>query len=129
MKVILPVAGKGTRLLPHTYSKPKCLIRVAGKPILGHILDRISALPLEELILVLGKDEINEAQIREFMGSAVTVPVKYVYQTELNGPAHAVFMARDYIDGPVFIVFNDTIFDTDLFYPTLERLQPMGSFG
>ena len=60
MKVIVPVAGKGTRLRPHTHTKPKSLVRVAGKPILGHLVDRIRSLPMEELILIIDPDESKD---------------------------------------------------------------------
>ena len=114
MKVIVPVAGKGTRLRPHTHTKPKSLVRVAGKPILGHLVDRIRSLPMEELILIIDPDESKEASIREFLGATAPVPVRYVRQTELKGPAHAIFLAREYIDQDVLIIFNDTLFDADL---------------
>ena len=114
MKVIVPVAGKGTRLRPHTHTKPKSLVRVAGKPILGHLVDRIRSLPMEELILIIDPDESKEASIREFLGATAPVPVRYVRQTELKGPAHAIFLARQYIDQDVLIIFNDTLFDADL---------------
>lgn len=114
MKVIVPVAGKGTRLLPQTQTKPKCLVQVAGKPILGHLLDRLRDFPMQELILVVDADEANEARIRQFMQQAASTPVTYVRQTELRGPAHAVFLTREHIDGEVLIIFNDTLFDADL---------------
>jgi glucose-1-phosphate thymidylyltransferase len=114
MKVIVPVAGKGTRLRPHTHTKPKCLVRVAGKPMLGHLLDRIRDLPVEELILVIDPDHENELSIRQYVEPHAPAPVKYVRQLELKGPAHAVFLARQYIDRDVLIIFNDTLFDADL---------------
>jgi glucose-1-phosphate thymidylyltransferase len=114
MKVIVPVAGKGTRLRPHTHTKPKSLVRVAGQPILGHLIDRIRALPMEELILIIDPDESKEASIRQFLDATAPVPVRYVRQMELKGPAHAVFLAREHIDQDVLIIFNDTLFDTDL---------------
>jgi glucose-1-phosphate thymidylyltransferase len=114
MKVIIPVAGKGTRLRPHTHTKPKSLVRVAGKPILGHLIDRLRSLSMEELILVIDPDEAKEASIRRFLESTAPVPVRYVRQTELKGPAHAIFLAREHIDRDVLIVFNDTLFDADL---------------
>jgi glucose-1-phosphate thymidylyltransferase len=114
MKVIVPVAGKGTRLRPHTHTKPKSLVRVAGKPILGHLIDRIRSLPMEELILIIDPDESKEASIRQFLDATAPVPVRYVRQTELKGPAHAIFLARQYIDQDVLIIFNDTLFDADL---------------
>jgi glucose-1-phosphate thymidylyltransferase len=114
MKVIVPVAGKGTRLRPHTHTKPKSLVRVAGKPILGHLIDRIRTLPMDELILIIDPDESKEASIRQFLDATAPVPVRYVRQTELKGPAHAIFLAREYIDQDVLIIFNDTLFDADL---------------
>ena len=114
MKVIVPVAGKGTRLRPHTYTKPKSLVRVAGKPILGHLIDRIRTLPMDELILIIDPDESKEASIRQFLDATAPVPVRYVRQMELRGPAHAIFLAREYIDQDVLIIFNDTLFDADL---------------
>jgi len=114
MKVIVPVAGKGTRLRPHTHTKPKSLVRVAGKPILGHLIDRIRTLPMDELILIIDPDESKEASIRQFLDATTPVPVRYVRQTELKGPAHAIFLAREYIDQDVLIIFNDTLFDADL---------------
>jgi glucose-1-phosphate thymidylyltransferase len=114
MKVIVPVAGKGTRLRPHTHTKPKSLVRVAGKPILGHLVDRIRSLPMEELILIIDPDESKEASIRQFLDATAPVPVRYVRQTELKGPAHAIYLAREYIDQDVLIIFNDTLFDADL---------------
>jgi glucose-1-phosphate thymidylyltransferase len=114
MKVIVPVAGKGTRLRPHTHTKPKSLVRVAGKPILGHLIDRLRALPMEELILIIDPDESKEASIRQFVEPTAPVPVRYVRQMELKGPAHAIFLARQYVDQDVLIVFNDTLFDADL---------------
>jgi glucose-1-phosphate thymidylyltransferase len=114
MKVIVPVAGKGTRLRPHTHTKPKSLVRVAGKPILGHLIDRIRTLPMDELILIIDPDESKEASIRRFLDATAPVPVRYVRQTELKGPAHAIFLAREYIDQDVLIIFNDTLFDADL---------------
>jgi glucose-1-phosphate thymidylyltransferase len=114
MKVIVPVAGKGTRLRPHTHTKPKSLVRVAGKPILGHLVDRIRAVPMEELILIIDPDKSKEASIRQYLDATAPVPVRYVRQTELKGPAHAIFLARQYVDRDVLIIFNDTLFDTDL---------------
>jgi glucose-1-phosphate thymidylyltransferase len=124
MKVIVPVAGKGTRLRPHTHTKPKSLVRVAGKPILGHLIDRLRPLSIEELILVIDPDEAKEASIRQFLETTAPVPVQYVRQTELKGPAHAIFLAREHIDQDVLIVFNDTLFDADL--SQIERHQGDG---
>jgi glucose-1-phosphate thymidylyltransferase len=111
MKVIIPLAGFGTRLRPHTYTKPKPLVNVAGKAVLGHILDKLVGLDIEEIVFVTGY--LGE-QIEAYVSSQYDFPARYVEQKELKGQAHALYLARDYVDGPVLIIFVDTIFETDL---------------
>lgn len=111
MKVIVPLAGFGTRLRPHTYTKPKPLVRVAGKPVLGHILDKLAGLPIDEIIFIVG---YLGDQIRDYVSANYHFPSRYVEQKELKGQAHALHLAADHISGPVLIVFVDTIFEADL---------------
>ncbi len=111
MKVIIPVAGLGTRLRPHTYSKPKPLVHVAGKPVLGHILDQLKPLPVDEIVFITGH---LGRQIEQYVRATYNVPVRFVEQTELKGQAHAIHLAADAIDRPVLIVFVDTIIKADL---------------
>lgn len=111
MKVVIPVAGLGTRLRPHTYSKPKPLVQVAGKPVLGHILDQLTSLPVEEIIFITG---YLGYQIEEYVRANYGFPVRFVEQTELRGQAHAIHLAAHAIDQPVLIVFVDTIIKADL---------------
>lgn len=112
MKVVIPLAGYGTRLRPHTYTKPKPLINVAGKPVLGHLLDKLSVLDVSEYIFVVG---YLGDQIADYIGENYDVPAQYVEQNEMLGQSHAIYLAKDYIDTdePVFIVFGDHIFETD----------------
>lgn len=114
MKVIIPLAGFGKRMRPHTWSKPKPLLNVAGQPVLGHILDKLADLDVdvEELIFIVGW--LGE-QIEEYYTAAgYPYPARYVEQRELLGQAHAIWLAREHLTGPVFIIFVDTIFDADL---------------
>jgi len=111
MKVIIPLAGFGTRLRPHTYTKPKPLIPVAGKAVLGHILDKLAGVEMEELIFIIGY--LGE-QIRDYVAEHYDFPALYLAQTELKGQAHAIYLAKEHVSGPVLIIFVDTIFDTDL---------------
>ncbi len=112
MKLVIPLAGFGTRMRPHTYSKPKPLINVAGKPVLAHILDGLSGIDIEEAIFIVGY--LGE-QIEAFVEANYDFPVtRYVEQRELKGQAHALWLARDFLTGPILIVFVDTIFETDL---------------
>lgn len=114
MKVILPVAGKGTRLRPHTHTKAKSLVSVAGKTVLEHIIERLQNINIEEYIFII--DE-NGQQISDFMGQKF--PEKkcsYYVQKERLGPAHAVALAAPSVQtgDDLLVVFNDTIFVTDL---------------
>jgi len=111
MKVIIPLAGIGKRMRPQTWSKPKPLLNVAGKPILGHVLDRLEPLNADEYVLIVGW--LGD-QISEYVGSHYPIQAHYVVQEELKGQAHAIQLARDYISGPCVIVFVDTLFEADL---------------
>lgn len=114
MKVILPVAGKGTRLRPHTHTKAKSLVHVAGKTVLEHIISRLLPITVDEYIFIV--DE-NGSQIEDFMKQKFSyLNCTYVIQKERKGPAHAVWLADNLVNigDDLLIVFNDTIFDTDL---------------
>ncbi len=114
MKIILPVAGKGTRLRPHTHAKAKSLVSVAGKTVLEHIVSRLQMCGECEYIFIV---DDNGEQIKDFMAHKFPhLRCHYVVQKQRLGPAHAVFLAREHIaDGDdVLVVFNDTIFVTDL---------------
>ena len=111
MKAVILLAGLGTRLRPHTWSKPKPLIQVAGKPVLGHILDSLAGLDIAETIFVVGYlgDQI-EAYVR---AQYPKMNARFVEQNEMKGQAHAINLAREFIDQPVLIIFGDTIWETD----------------
>jgi glucose-1-phosphate thymidylyltransferase len=112
MKVIIPLAGFGTRLRPHTYTKPKPLINVAGKPVLGHLLDKLMGLDISEYIFIVGY--LGE-QVEEYVRSEYTLNARFVEQRELLGQAHAIWLAREYLDDEdIFILFVDTLFEADL---------------
>ena len=112
MKVIIPLAGKGTRLRPHTHVTPKPMLRVGGKPVMDYILDDLKALGnVEQVVYVTGHlKEAVEAHARE----ALDVPSVFVEQKVQDGTAGAVALAREYVDQPVLIIFVDTVFDADL---------------
>ena len=111
MKVILPVAGKGTRLLPITKHVPKPLVRVAGRPVLDYVIDKLQGLSVEELIFITG--HLKE-QIEAYVRTEYDIPARFVEQRVQDGTAGAVNLARPHVDGPVLIVFVDTVFDADL---------------
>lgn len=114
MKVVLPVAGKGTRLRPHTHTKAKSLVHVAGKTVLEHIIERLLAIDAEEFIFIT--DE-NGQQVADFMQRKFPdLKCSYLVQKERLGPAHAVALAAPQVKegDDLLVVFNDTIFVTDL---------------
>jgi len=119
MKVIIPLAGFGKRMRPHTWSKPKPLLNVAGKPVLGHILDKLAGLQgagigssVDELIFIVGW--LGEQIEEYYKASGYPYPARYVEQRELSGQAHAIWLAREFLAGPVLIIFVDTIFEANL---------------
>lgn len=113
MKVIIPAAGKGTRMRPFTHSKPKPLLPVAGKPMISHIMDAVLPLQPSEVWFITGhlKDALEE-EIRETYGD--NVQLRFVEQAEPRGTAQAISLAREALDEDVLIIFSDTIFDADL---------------
>ena len=112
IKAIIPVAGVGSRLRPHTHTTPKALIHVAGRPILAHILDDLERLGVTDVVLVVG--HMSE-HIREYVDTHYAhLTRSYVDQPERLGLGHAVRLTRDLVIGhPVFIVLGDTIFRAD----------------
>lgn len=121
LKIVIPMAGLGTRLRPHTWSKPKQLIGLAGKTVLGHVLDTFSSLPASqeiELINIVGYlgDQI-EAYIRE---QYPDLTCHYVEQENPMGQSHAIFLARQHLQGPMLMVFADTLIETDLSFLSHE---------
>ncbi len=112
IKAIIPVAGVGSRLRPHTHTTPKALIHVAGRPILAHILDDLERLGVTDVVLVVGH---MSDHIREYVDAHYAhLRRSYVEQTERLGLGHAVRLTRELVLGhPVFIVLGDTIFRAD----------------
>jgi glucose-1-phosphate thymidylyltransferase len=112
MKVVIPVAGKGTRLQPHTFSTPKSLMHVAGKPILGHILDSIKDIEPEEVIFITGP---MGSKIRAYVKSHYAFKTRFVDQKEPLGLGHAINCATPFFGkSQVLIILGDTILDFDL---------------
>ncbi len=110
---VIPVAGVGTRLRPHTHTLPKVLLHVAGKPILGHILDDLAGLGIRHVILIVG---YMGDLVREYVGQRYQqLRVDYVEQLEPQGLGHAVSLAEPHADdSPVLIILGDTVFEADL---------------
>jgi glucose-1-phosphate thymidylyltransferase len=124
IKVVIPMAGLGTRLRPHTWSKPKQLVSVAGKAVLDHVIDTLSSLqtPQEiELVNIVGYlgDQISE-HIHSHYPNLVA---HFVLQDDPKGQSHAIKLAEEHLSGPMLMVFADTLIKTDLSFLSEEDAE------
>jgi glucose-1-phosphate thymidylyltransferase len=109
MKVLIPAAGQGVRLKPHTLTRPKPMIYVAGKPIIGHILDNLKGL-FDDIVIIVGymKDKLIEYVDNNYSND---FKISYVEQTEILGLGHAVYMGKEKVgNDPVLITLGDEFF-------------------
>lgn len=111
MNIIIPVGGLGTRLRPQTWSRPKPLVSVAGKPVLGHVLDTLSVLEIERAAFVTG---FLGEQIEEYVRDHYDFDAVFVEQDEPRGQSHAIVQAKGKVSGPTLIVFPDMVFEAPL---------------
>ncbi len=110
MQCVILAAGKGTRLRPLTDETPKPLVKVNGKTLLDHIVEALPS-AVKELIVVVG---YRGDMIKDYCGSVFHGrPVTYVEQTEINGPAKALWLAKDLIKGRFLFMFADDIHGKD----------------
>jgi glucose-1-phosphate thymidylyltransferase len=112
VKVVMPLAGKGTRLRPHTHVTPKPLLRVGDKPVLGYILDDLRALGVHDAVCITGhlKEKVEAFMAREYPD----FHAEYVEQVEQRGTADALALAEPFVREDLLIIFVDTLFDADL---------------
>jgi len=125
LTVVIPMAGFGKRMRPHTWSKPKALVRVAGKTVLDHVLDMVStAANLDDCRLAFIVGYLGD-QIREHMAVHYpTVETNFYVQEEMLGQTHAIAMAREQLQGPTLVMFSDTLVEDDLSFLS----DPNGGF-
>jgi glucose-1-phosphate thymidylyltransferase len=111
MKAIIPLAGKGTRLRPHTHHTPKPLLKVAGKPVLSYILDDLLRVGIHEMVLIVGhlREEMEAWVKREYPD----VHAHYVLQEVQDGTAGAVALAEPFVDDELLVVFADAVLEVD----------------
>lgn len=116
MKIIVPMAGRGSRLRPHTLTVPKPLVPVGGKPIVHRLVEDIAKTcndPISEIAFIIG--DFGDAVEKELIEVAAELGAKgaIYYQDEALGTAHAVLCAADSLEGPVVVAFADTLFRAD----------------
>jgi glucose-1-phosphate thymidylyltransferase len=113
IKVIIPVAGIGSKLRPHTHTQPKSLVPVAGKAILSHIVEYLMQAGFTDFVFVIGY--LGEKIEEHIKDKYPDLKASFVLQSPREGTGHAIWTARDYIQGDneMLIVLGDTIFDFD----------------
>lgn len=123
LKIVIPMAGWGTRMRPHTWSKPKPLVSVAGKASLEHLLDMFTSLPdpeNTEYVFIVGP-YLGELQIPAFIKEHYpSLKAHYVVQHEMKGQSHALSLAREFLHGPMIVCFSDTLMETDFSFLSKE---------
>lgn len=113
MRAVIPVAGIGTRLKPHTFTTPKVLLNVGGKPMLGHILDKLSEEGVHKATFVIGHlgSQIKDYVIKEYP----SIKADFIEQKKMEGLGHAIYTAiPTFDDKEIFIILGDTVFDVNL---------------
>lgn len=124
LKIVIPMAGWGTRMRPHTWSKPKPLVSVAGKTSLEHLLDMFKTLPdpeNTEYVFILGP-YLGEMQIPPFIQEHFpNLKAHFVIQHEMKGQSHALALAREYLHGPMIMCFSDTLMETNFSFLAKEE--------
>lgn len=139
MKAVIPVAGMGSRLRPHTHTQPKALVPVAGKAILAHILDPLIKAGIEEFVFIIG---YMGNKIEEYINERYTskgIKLEFVVQEPREGTAHALWLAREKFDGEdeILITLGDIIININLekFLATessivgVKKVEIPGNFG
>ncbi|PKP51690.1 MAG: nucleotidyltransferase [Bacteroidetes bacterium HGW-Bacteroidetes-12] len=116
MKIIVPMAGRGSRLRPHTLTIPKPLLPIAGKPIVQRLVEDITKVcgePVDEIAFIIGdfgtEVEKNLVAVAESLGAKGSI----YYQEEALGTAHAILCAKDSLQGKIVVAFADTLFRAD----------------
>ncbi len=139
MKIIIPMAGRGTRLRPHTLTTPKPLIPIAGKAIVHRLVEdlvKVCDEKITEIGFVIGdfgpKVEHELCEIAESVGAKC----KIYHQVKALGTAHAVLTAGDTLDGNVIVAFADTLFKAEFKLDTqqdgiiwVQQVEDPSAFG
>lgn len=140
MKIIVPMAGRGSRLRPHTLTVPKPLIPIAGKPIVHRLVEDIAGVidqKIDEIAFIIHQDfgtqvEKDLVAIAEKLGSKGTI----YYQNEALGTAHAILCAKDSMSGPLVVAYADTLFRADFALDTsadsviwVKQVEDPSAFG
>ncbi len=117
MKVIIPAAGFGSRLRPHTFTTPKSMLPVAGKPIIAHIVEQVIGWGATEITMIVGHLRKN---LEDYLTSTYSIQFNFCEQKEMLGLGHAVLTGLDPSDKEVIVILGDSIIEVDLM-PIIAR--------
>jgi glucose-1-phosphate thymidylyltransferase len=124
LKIVIPTAGWATRVRPQTWSKPKPLVGVAGRTTLDHLLNTFRSIQnpeTNEYVMILGP-HLGEMQIPPYMIEHYPAHrVHYVVQSIMRGQSDALWLAREYLHGPMIMCFSDTLIETDFAFLANEK--------
>lgn len=140
MKLIVPMAGLGKRMRPHTLTTPKPLIPVGGKTIVQRLVEEIAGScneEIEEIAFIIGPFGARVEESLMKIGHSIGAKVSLFYQTEAKGTAHAILCAADCLNGKIIIAFADTLFKADFHLPSektdgviwVKQVQDPAAFG
>jgi glucose-1-phosphate thymidylyltransferase len=111
MRAIIPVAGLGSRLRPQTYTLPKVLLNVGGKPIIGHIMDKLIEEQISEVTIIVG--HFGE-MVEKYIMDNYSINADFIYQESREGLGHSIYISHNtFQDKEILIILGDTIFDVD----------------
>lgn len=116
MKVIVPMAGMGKRMRPHTLTIPKPLLPIAGKPIVQRLVEEIAKVSkdqIEEIAFIIGDFGAEVEETLKNIAADLGAKARICYQTEALGTAHAIYCAKESLEGKVVVAFADTLFKAD----------------
>lgn len=122
LKIAIPMAGLGTRMRPHTWSKPKPLIALAGQKVLDHLLEQFCSLPHPDealFVFIVGPNQLEQIS-SHMQAHHPQTQVEYVVQEQMRGQSDALYLAREYLKGPMLMCFSDTLIETNL----AEKMRP-----
>jgi len=123
--IAIPMAGLGTRMRPQTWSKPKPLIHLAGKTVLDYVLDQFQSIPgfnEAQFVLILGPNQKDQV-IPYMQENHPDKKVHYVIQEVMRGQSDALYLAKEYLKGPMLMAFSDTLIESDLSFLDKENLD------
>lgn len=123
--IAIPMAGLGTRMRPQTWSKPKPLIHLAGKTVLDYVLDQFKSIPRfkdSQFVLILSPNQENQV-IPYMQANHPDKKVRYVIQKVMRGQSDALYLAKEYLKGPMLMAFSDTLIESDFAFLDEENLD------